>query len=120
MHTYYNFSTDYCFFAVAPRITNASDLTLVAALNNTLIFCQAEGFPMPSVIWYHNTSELMANTRVTINNKTMNDLIVISEITISAAMMNDSGYYTCNFTSSITAYGIASSTIVLYVQGRFC
>ena len=103
--------------AVAPRIIIVSDLTLVATQDNTTIFCQAEGSPAPSVVWYHNLSKLIESTHVTIENTATNDLIVTSKIIISMAMVNDTGNYTCIFSSLIPSYNFVSSTITTYVQG---
>ena len=103
--------------AVAPRITSVSDLTPIATQDNTTIFCQAEGSPAPSVVWYHNSSKLIESTHVTIENAATNGLIVTSRIVISMAIVNDTGNYTCIFSSLIPAYNFVSSTITIYVQG---
>ena len=102
---------------MAPRITSSSNLAVVDEQANTIISCQAEGFPAPSVSWYHNASMLLENDRVIITNTTTNDVTVKGEINITMAMIQDSGNYTCFFRSPISTYKLVFSTIVISVQG---
>lgn len=106
------------YFAVNPNITSTSGPTTGSVKDMIMIFCQGEGYPAPSVTWNHNASELTENTRVTIQNTVANKRRVTSVITISKPLVNDSGDYTCIFTSSIPIYDMVSSAMFLIVQGN--
>ena len=101
------------FPVVAPTITMRSDTTLVSTGGNTTISCTAEGFPAPNVTWYHNGTEIIDPVTTSTNG-----VVVSSSVLVSLAMANDSGQYTCNFTSPVSVYSVVTATIQVLVQGR--
>ena len=101
--------------AVGPYITEFIVPRTVARGGPGLLVCEASGFPVPAVTWYHNGSltasdgdRVMIITRVT-------GRLVASTLAISMAMSINSGNYTCVVASP--GYGDVARSAVAVVQG---
>ena len=67
---------------------------VVAAGEEFSLNCTATGFPVPSIAWYLNNSEVSPGNGVTIMSS-KNTYIVFSRILISRAGLNHTGGYHC-------------------------
>ena len=90
---------------ISVNVTSNEQLTLM---------CNATGFPLPSIQWYQNGTLVTEDDRISISNLT-DSRSVLSTLTVSVAMTNDSGDYQCNATNS--AGNIVSDTVTVLVQG---
>jgi hypothetical protein len=81
--------------------------TVFAVENDIAIPCEVEGYPQPSVHWYHDDVPVTADERVKIFNQ--------NELRIFNATQGDSGSYRCD---ALNEYGTSSSSITIQVQGK--
>ena len=89
--------------------------------------CTVSGYPIPSVRWFHNSTEIEEDTRTNITNIHMQDDtnlqedfgIVVSELVILNADVNDTGPYYCEADIGIVDVSVAVSDIIeVLVQGN--
>ena len=89
--------------------------------------CTVSGYPIPSVRWFHNSTEIVEDTRTNITNINMQDDtnlqedfgIVVSELVILNADVNDTGPYYCEADIGIADVSVAVSEIIdVIVQGN--
>ena len=93
--------------------------TVIIEGNVTVITCEAVGFPMPSVVW--NKSDGVLSDRVLVSdsvsvptgNGNGNDTRVTVNLTITNAIREDTGVYTCFANNSI---GSDNRNVSLTVQ----
>ena len=106
---------------VAPLLlVGPSDVNATLSENFTLV-CSAFGHPVPTIIWTHNGTLVSEdeNDRATIISELIASRSVISALTVSMAMKNDSGDYACIATSSISNFQpVVSGPVTVLVQGK--
>ena len=113
-------SSDKLLTCFVPTTVHPVLVALPTALNVTLIegniiqSCNATGFPLPSIQWYQNGTLVTEDDRTSISNLT-DSRSVLSTLTVSVAMTNDSGEYHCN--ASNTVGSVVSDTVTVFVQG---
>ena len=106
-------------YSVAPLfLVGPSDVNATLSENFTLV-CSASGYPVPAIIWTYNGTIVNEeeNDRATIISELVASRSVISTLTVSMAMINDSGDYACIATSSDFQPVVAGPVTVL-VQGK--
>ena len=84
-------------------------------INETLtLTCSAEGFPIPSIVWFMNNT--MISNKITNVESTMN---TSSTLIISNANFNDSGMYYCQAVSSeFPDVNVTSTIAIITVVGE--
>ena len=105
--------------AVAPTIlVSPSPLDVTRVEEAISLSCNASGFPVPTVSWSHNGTDVTANTRLSIETQ-YGDRSVLSTLGIAAmnVTVNDSGEYVCTASSSF-GDAVHDSALVL-VQGVY-
>ena len=101
---------------VSPLILNAStDLNVTTSENFTLM-CNATGYPVPSILWFHNGTAVNESSRITIVPQS-SSRVSLSVLSVSTAMATDSGMYTCN-ASSPEFQTVSSGTVNVLIQGE--
>ena len=88
------------------NITRTEDLILV---------CTAEGFPLPTIVWLFNGTEVDSNVTTSIS---MGGYINSVTITISNTTFSDSGDYMCIANSSVYPDVISSDVADVLIQGK--
>ena len=133
LHMHCNHYT--CMHAVPPMITMPdSGQRLVVNQTNSAIFdCSATGIPTPLIQWYRGDLLLNGtgpgiNARVNVMNSASISLgelgTVMSTLTISDTIGNDSANYTCVATNELTNFTEileerSDEIIELFVQGKY-
>ncbi len=92
--------------------------------------CEAEGFPVPSIVWLLNGTEIQLPNITIFSGSGSGDSIPIqvtervavrsisSRLDVAMAMTNDSGSYSCSIVSSVPAYvAIVTASALVLVQG---
>ena len=88
---------------------------------NFTLMCSASGYPVPTIIWTYNGTIVNEdeNDRATIISELVASRSVISALTVSMAMINDSGDYACIATSSVSDFqSIVAGPVTVLVQGK--
>ncbi len=100
---------------VAPVVTEDPVAVNVTSIEGTVVLrCGGFGFPFPVITWYQNGSLVEENgNRTIVSTASSADLNVSSVLTIVRPMLNNSGDYHCNLTSSVMEYQEAMSEVVL-------
>ena len=118
------------FFIVGPRILQEPHAQNVTYLQGLIVLsCNVSGFPIPSVTWLHNNTEVMEEVpRVNISTVEYNENSVdltqfgraFSTLTIVTPNFNDSGDYACRATiSSIDFYApVTSDNVTVIVESK--
>ena len=108
-------------YSVAPLLlVGPSDVNATLSENFTLV-CSASGYPVPTIIWTYNGTIVNEeeNDRATIISKLVASRSVISALTVSMAMINDSGDYACIATSSVSDFQpVVAGPVTVLVQGK--
>ena len=93
----------------------------VSAGETFMLTCRASGYPIPTILWFHNRSLLdeTEETNINISMQTFeNTRLVSSVLTIHEARLNNSGNYSCTARSDIADYQEEDSVEVeVVVQG---
>ena len=86
-------------------------------INETLILsCSAEGFPIPSIVWFMNNTVI--DDELTDVNESIN--VNSSTLIISNADLHDSSMYYCQAVSSeFPDLNITSTVAIIVVVGKF-
>ena len=93
-------------------ITNPTAASQEVVINREFrLNCSAEGFPIPSIVWFMN--DTMISNGMTIVQSTIN--INSSTLIISNANFNDSGMYYCKAVSNEFPDLIVISTIAIVI-----
>ena len=96
-------------------ITNPITSQEVAIDRGFRLTCSAEGFPIPSIIWFMNN--IMISNRMTDVQESMN--VNSSTLITSNANFNDSGMYYCQVESSeFPDLNMTSTTAIVTVVGK--
>ena len=88
---------------------------------NFTLVCSASGYPVPTIIWTHNGTLVNEDEhdRATITRQLIASRSVISALTVSRAMINDSGDYICSAASSIRDFQpLMAGPVTVLVQGN--
>ena len=97
-------------------ITNPITSQEVVINREFRLTCRAEGFPIPSIVWFMNNT--MISNGMTYIQGPMN--VNISTLIISNANFNDSGMYYCQAVSSeFPDLNVTSTTANITVLGKF-
>ena len=91
------------------NVTSTEDLVLV---------CTATGFPVPDIVWIHNGTVVDAaeSDQTSITEVSM-ERQLMSTLTVTNTIFNNSGDYVCNATSSEFDPVISDPVLVL-IQGQ--
>ena len=114
--------TTFLLFTVAPRILEPpSSHNITFKEDDIMLLCNASGFPVPTVSWLHNDSDVTAETRLRIETQVgKRSVLSILMIVNTSVTVNDSGEYVCTASSGITGLQDAVSTPALVlVQGMY-
>ncbi len=93
----------------------------VTSIQDTImLICNASGFPIPEISWTHNMTEVRdGDDRVSIMGE-LGSRTLMSTLTVTTAMTNDSGQYECIATSPISTFSkVRSGPVTIIVQGEF-
>ena len=88
---------------------------------NFTLVCSASGYPVPTIVLTHNGTLVNEdeNDRATIRPQWITSRSVMSTLTVSLAVINDSGDYACIVTSSIGDFqNITAGPVTLLVHGE--
>ena len=97
-------------------ITNPITSQEVAINREFRLNCSAEGFPIPSIVWFMNNT--IISNGVTNIQGSMN--VNSSTLIISNATFSDSGMYYCQAVSSeFPDLNVTSTTAIITVLGKF-
>ena len=102
---------------VAPLILNVSTNVNVTTSENFTLMCNATGYPVPSILWFHNGTAVNESNRITITPES-SSRVSFSALSVSAAMATDSGTYTCN-ASSPEFQTASSGRVNVFIQGEY-
>ncbi len=108
-------------FAVAPLILTFPEADNVTSIqDNITLTCNASGFPIPQISWTHNMTGINgSDDRVSITED-QGQRSVLSTLTVTRAMTNDSGQYECMVTSPVATYDqVLSGPVAILVQGMY-
>ena len=104
---------------VAPLVLNAPSDLHVATAGDVTLMCSASGYPVPSISWTHNGTAVNESDRITIIQES-NTRSSTSVLSISAAVANDSGEYTCIASSPVSDFQtVSSEPVTVFVHGGF-
>ena len=104
-------------------IENPQDQNVTSFEGTIMLTCVAAGEPIPTITWFQNGTVISDNQ----DNKTsimmkenFLDQSISSTLTITMAMVNNSGIYHCNISSSVEYFpDVMSETALVLVQGLF-
>lgn len=108
---------DVLFFCVlvAPVLIEGPGNQLVVIVGSTLDFtCGARGFPIPSITWFRDGTEIRGGGQTGITRLSNT---IFTSLRISMATVNDSGEYHCNVSSPLFT-AIKSQVAMVVVQGQ--
>ena len=98
--------------SVAPEVINISQDQLTVSPDPVVMFCEATGYPRPTIAWFFNGALVTVNENVTIDtvvspleNTTLGFGCVTSHLCLSVKCPSDAGVYKCvssNFLGSDT------------------
>ena len=88
--------------SVAPEVINISQDQLTVSPDPVVMFCEATGFPRPTIAWFFNGALVTVNENVTIDtvvspleNTTLGLGCVTSYLRLSVTRPSDAGVYEC-------------------------
>ena len=85
--------------------------------NSFTVECTAEGFPTPSIQWYHNNTMITnSSNRYIVETTSMNSITSILRVIM--ADFTDSGVYHCEANSSVVADNMNSVMMNISVVGE--
>ena len=102
-------------------IENPQDQNVTSFEGTIVLTCVAAGEPIPSITWFQNGTVISDNqdneTSIMIEESPLNRS-VSSILTITMAMVNNSGIYHCNISSSVEYFtDVMSGIALVLVQG---
>ena len=107
--------------SVAPLLLVGPSAVNATLSENFTLVCNASGYPVPTIIWTHNGTIVSEdeNDRATIITNMISSRSVMSTLTVSMAVINNSGDYACIVTSSISDFqNITAGPVTVLVQGE--
>ena len=103
-------------FSVIPEFTEQPFDMNVSRTEVLELVCTAEGFPLTSVVWQHNGTEVEENDSICIDT-IIEWFRITVKITIKNTSLDDSGYYLCVARSPVFT-DITSDTGYVLIQGE--
>ena len=102
-------------------IKNPQDQNVTRFEGTIVLTCVAAGGPIPSITWFQNGTVISDNqdnkTSIMMEENPLNRS-VSSILTITTAMVNNSGIYHCNVSSSVEYFpDVMSGIALVLVQG---
>ena len=89
----------------------------VTTSENFTLMCNATGYPVPSILWFHNgTAVNGSSNRITIIPQS-SSRVSLSVLSVSTAVASDAGIYTCNASSPEFAT-VSSGLVNVLIQGE--
>jgi len=86
--------------------------------NSFTVECRAEGFPTPSIQWYHNNTVIAnSSNRYIVETTSMNSITSILRVIM--ANFTDSGVYHCEANSSVFVDNVKSDMMNISVVGEY-
>ena len=89
-------------YLVAPEVINISQDQLTVSPDPVVMFCEATGYPRPTIAWFFNGAHVTVNEKVTIDtavspleNTTLGLGRVTSYLRLSVTHPSDAGVYEC-------------------------
>ena len=101
---------------VIPVLTEEPHDTNVTRTETLMLFCSADGFPTPMIVWFHNGSAVGNSSRITIIDS-LTGVTVTSMLMVMTTTFSDSGNYSCEATSPVFDDIMSRETLV-FVQGK--
>ena len=103
-------------------IENPQDQNVTSFEGTIVLTCVAAGEPIPTITWFQNGTVISDNqdneTSIIMMEENFLDQSISSTLTITMAMVNNSGSYHCNISSSVEYFPDVMSEIALVlVQG---
>ena len=108
-------------YLVAPLLLVGPSAMNATLSENFTLVCSASGYPVPTIIWTHNGTLVNEDEhdRATITPQLIASRSFISALTVSGAMINDSGDYVCSVASSIRDFQpLMAAPATVLVQGN--
>ena len=106
---------------MAPEFTQAvpMDTNVTSFEGDIILMCGGMGFPIPNITWFQNGSAIDMDQDNTTINTTSSDSsrTTLSILTVSMAMVNNSGFYHCNL-SSLDFEDLTSEVALILVQSK--
>lgn len=101
---------------VSPLVTeHPQDQNVTIFEDNIMLTCTANGFPPPTITWFHNNTLEVNSSFITAEFNTYTSRSTFTKSTIGT---NDSGTYFCR--AIIDGYGdMNSDTVTVLVQGEY-
>ena len=88
----------------------------VTTSENFTLMCNPTGYPVPSILWFHNGTAVNDSNRITIIPQNSSG-VSLSVLSVSTAMTTDAGIYTCN-ASSPEFQTVSSGPVNVLIQGE--
>ena len=102
--------------SVAPLLLTEPSATNATISENFTLACNASGYPVPTIMWTHNGTAI--DDRATITQSTALRSL-LSLLTVSMGVVNDSGEYACIVTSSVNDFpNITGGPVTVLLQGK--
>ena len=106
----------YIFFAVAPSITVPPNNVSVVSPDPAMFSCTADGVPRPDITWWRVDNgtevEVMEDPSTRITTTTINDRVIMSDLTFNVTQPFRSDVYACRATNILnSARAIADLTV---------
>ena len=105
---------------------NPAPKNVSITVEDIILNCTVNGFPIPSISWFHNSTDIEKDnrSRVTVTTyhlmeqtgQEMDFGIVVSNLVISNAGVNDTGLYQCQADTRIQD-PVVSDEVTILVQG---
>jgi len=103
---------------VVPVISVPPEDENVTSTEDLVLVCTATGFPVPGIIWIHNGTVVdaaeSAQTSITVVPM---ERQLMSTLTVTNTIFNNSGDYVCNATSS-EFDPVTSGPVLVLIQGQ--
>ena len=113
----------FCHPLVPSRITDNPNDTETQQDNSVSLYCQAEGIPLPTIIWYKEDTELLVSETVQISSISINQSTISSTVVLLNTSWSDSGSYHCVASNVLQSrdgdMAIANSTALIVVYCEF-
>ena len=106
--------------SVAPLLLTGPSAVNATISENFTLSCNASGYPIPTILWTHNSTTLddTENDRATITPSS-GLTSVLSVLTVSMGAIHDSGEYACIVSSSVNDFqNITGGPVTVLVKGE--
>ncbi len=93
-----------------------TNVSVVLPANATILECQAEGFPTPTIQWFRDGQPLEVTERLSIETTVLESGDVSSVVRVEGPGLSDMGYYTC---AAENPLGNDTLPVLLTVYGKW-